>query len=89
MMRAPAMGTVAPQAAPPMAPAAEARSSSAAQTARMNAAKESVQPLLAPDDWLRRIIELRRAGRGAEADEELARFRAAYPNAIIPADALK
>lgn len=89
MMQAPAMGTAAPQAAPPGAAATEARSSNAAQTARMKAFKESVQPSLAPDDWLRRIIELRRAGRGAEADQELARFRAAYPNAIIPADALK
>ena len=89
-MQAPAMGTAAPQAAQPMAPpAAEARSSNARQSARLKAAKESVQPSLAPDDWLRRIIDLRRAGRNAEADDELGRFRAAYPNATIPPEALK
>ena len=40
------------------------------------------------DDWLARIIELRRAGQDAQADTELARFRAAFPDATIPADAL-
>jgi hypothetical protein len=88
-MQAPAMGTIAPQAAPPMAPAAEGRPSTGAPTTRMKAAKEALQPLLAPDEWLRRIVELRRAGRNAEADQELTRFRAAYPNTNVPADALK
>jgi hypothetical protein len=52
----------------------------AAQRARLSAS---------PDDWLRRIIELRRAGKNAQADDELARFRAAFPNVRVPDDAMK
>lgn len=36
------------------------------------------------EPWLRQIAELRAAGRHAEADEELARLRRAYPEAVIP-----
>jgi hypothetical protein len=88
-MQAPPLGKVAPQAAQPMAPAAESRLSNAARSSRANAAKEAVEPLPQPDEWLRRIIELRRAGRNAQADDELARFRAAFPNFAVPAEALK
>jgi len=38
---------------------------------------------------LRRIVELRRAGRKAEADAELTRFQVAFPNVKVPVDALK
>ena len=37
--------------------------------------------------WIDRLIELRRAHRDREADEELALFRAANPNAPVPEDA--
>lgn len=40
----------------------------------------------APEDWLRQIRELRRAGREAEWRAELARFRARYPDYALPAD---
>ena len=71
---APFAKKLAPDEAGPAPPAAEA------SRARRPAS---------PDDWLRRIIELRRAGRGAEADDELTRFRAAFPNVKVPDDALR
>ena len=37
-----------------------------------------------PAAWLADITALRRAGRGAEADVEMRRFRSAYPDYIIP-----
>lgn len=41
-----------------------------------------------PDNWARRIAELRRAGRIAEAEAELKRLRERYPDFKVPADAL-
>jgi hypothetical protein len=41
-----------------------------------------------PDDWIARIIELRRAGRDDEAEAELRRFRERYPHIPVPASAL-
>ena len=40
------------------------------------------------DDWLEKIIKLRREGRHAEADEELKLFRERFPQVRVPADAL-
>jgi hypothetical protein len=37
-----------------------------------------------PAAWLAEISSLRRAGRRAEADVEMRRFRSAYPDYIIP-----
>jgi hypothetical protein len=37
-----------------------------------------------PELWLEDIHALRRAGRSAEADVEMRRFRSAYPDYIIP-----
>lgn len=37
-------------------------------------------PKRTPEEWLRDIEALRRAGRTADADAELARFKAAYPS---------
>jgi hypothetical protein len=71
---APLAKKLAPDEAGPAPPAAEA------SRARRSAS---------PDAWLHRIIELRRAGRGAEADDELTRFRAAFPNVKVPDDALR
>jgi len=43
---------------------------------------------LRAEDWLEKIIKLRKAGRQDEADAELKRFREHYPQVQIPADAL-
>ncbi|MFO1349748.1 MAG: hypothetical protein U1F68_03305 [Gammaproteobacteria bacterium] len=42
---------------------------------------------LSAEDWLKKIIELRRQGRDAEANRELAAFRRQYPHHPIPAAA--
>lgn len=39
-------------------------------------------------DWLEHIVKLRGEGRHAEADAELQRFRARYPDVQVPANAL-
>lgn len=86
--------------APPPPPAAPAPRASDAASAPLRAAprpEEQVrtQPVerrqfdepAAPrplDAWLRQIAALRAAGRDAEADEELARLRRAYTDAVIP-----
>jgi len=81
----------APVATPPRAaaPAAKALLQNRAEPSRPDANANPSQRSASPDDWLRRIIELRRAGRNAEADDELARFRTAFPNVKIPGDALR
>jgi len=82
----------APAAAPPArgaAPAAKALLQKQAEPLQPTTDADRLQRSASPDDWLHRIIQLRRAGRDAQADDELARFRAAFPNAKIPADALK
>jgi len=40
-----------------------------------------------PVTWMRRVIELRRMHRDAEAEEELVRFRAAHPEIAVPQEA--
>lgn len=42
-----------------------------------------------PEAWLQQIRDLRAAGRGAEAAQSLARFRARYPDFTLPDDLLK
>ena len=82
----------APAAAPPpraAAPAAKALLRNQAAPVQSDSDADRLQRSTSPDDWLRRIIELRRARRDAEADDELTRLRAAFPNLKIPADALK
>lgn len=39
-----------------------------------------------PDAWLKHIRDLRAAGRSAEAAQSLARFRARYPDFVLPDD---
>ena len=41
-----------------------------------------------PQAWLKQIRELRAAGRSAEAAQSLARFRARYPDLLLPDDLL-
>ena len=43
---------------------------------------------LRAEDWLEKIIKLRKAGRHDEADAELKRFRERYPQVQVPTDAL-
>ncbi len=43
---------------------------------------------LRAEDWLEKIIKLRKAGRHDEADAELKRFRERYPQVQVPAEAL-
>jgi hypothetical protein len=68
---------------------AKARSSAAAQTLNEAVGADLMRQVESPADWLRRIVELRRAGHDAEADRELTRFRQVYPDTRIPDDALK
>jgi hypothetical protein len=71
----------APQAADRAAPPAE-------PNAIHRSSAESVAPLLrddlSPEDWLKRIAELRREGWHAQADEQYAAFRRRYPGYPIP-----
>ncbi len=48
-------------------------------------AAEPESPVLSPEAWLARIAGLRRIGRTAEADAELARFREHYPDYPVEA----
>jgi hypothetical protein len=48
------------------------------------AAAKLPEATLAPEAWLNRIAELRKEGRGREAQESLAEFRKRYPNYKIP-----
>lgn len=67
--------------AAPSAPAAAPAAASASAPAASAAAAPVVgTPSRSPEEWLAAIEELRRAGRAAEADAELAKFRAAYPD---------
>lgn len=75
-----------PQAA---APLAKPLSQGQGGALGSQAAKEQLQQPASAEEWLRRIIELRRAGRSTQADEELTRFRAAFPNVKVPDDALR
>jgi len=64
-----------------------ALAASAAASAE-SAAADAASPPLRAEDWLDKIIRLRRDGRHAEADAELKQFRERYPQVAIPAEAL-
>jgi hypothetical protein len=79
----PAIATAA--VADASAPVQDAAVPAAKSTARLEAAAEGVTAARAPaqrspEEWLRTIAALRAAGRTAEADAELARYRLAYPD---------
>jgi hypothetical protein len=80
--------------APPSPPAADAglaRPFPAAPRAKAAAGAASAQAAPEPPTaalWLERIVALRHAGRDDDADRELQRLRARYPDVRIPADAL-
>jgi hypothetical protein len=74
---------------PAPAPAAPQRAESAAGVRGADVAS-GTQPIYEsdPDLWSRRIVDLRRTGRTAQADTELRRLRARYPAFKLPAEAL-
>jgi hypothetical protein len=79
-----------PVAAAPAAPEEEhvvgrpvARTKPFADGVARPARQESAQA------WIERIVKLRAAGRDAEADEEVKKFRAQYPQATLPEAALR
>ena len=95
--KAPATAPAAPalsraRMAPAQAPPAPAASSAApTPLGRASAARESAaeEPASSPQNWLRRIVELRRTGLDQQADAELVKFRAAYPDVPVPEAALR
>jgi hypothetical protein len=75
---------VAPRRAEPERAARDAATADATSAAAERRKSEAATPALdaakrTPEQWLRDIEALRRAGRTADADAEMARFRAAYP----------
>lgn len=75
---------------PPARQPAESRAAAmpapAAAVAPM-ALSEQAEATLTPEQWLRRIIEARRAGRHEEADASLVRLVAKHPQLLIPTEA--
>lgn len=62
-------------------------SGASAATAADSVAQPAADPAT-PEAWLQHIRELRTAGRSAEAAQSLARFRARYPDFVLPDDLL-
>ena len=48
---------------------------------------EQTEIALTPEQWLRRIVDARRAGRHDEADASLARFVLKHPAVVVPPEA--
>ena len=48
---------------------------------------EQIEATLTPEQWLRRIIDARLAGRHDEADASLARFISKHPVVVVPPEA--
>ena len=48
---------------------------------------EQTEIALTPEQWLRRIVDARRAGRHDEADASLARFILKHPAVVVPPEA--
>jgi len=70
------------------APGGPARQASDVLARSASAAAVSAATPSTPQQWIERIIELRRAGRQDDADRELAQFRQRNPGYTIPAAAL-
>lgn len=60
---------------------------SSAKSLAAPAAQSAADPAT-PEAWLKHIRELRAAGRSAEAAQSLVRFRARYPDLLLPEDLL-
>ena len=89
------VGAAVQGAAPPAAPAmAERRAAGAsADSARLRAEPGAVdlaqrmiaeEKTLVPADWIKRIIDMRRAGRADDAEASLRRFVERYPGYTVP-----
>lgn len=63
-------------------------SGASSTTAADSVAQPAADPAT-PEAWLQHIRELRSAGRNAEATQSLARFRARYPDVVLPDDLLQ
>jgi hypothetical protein len=59
---------------------------SAAAVASSADKREAGDDAATPEAWLKHIRELRAAGSHAEAAQSLARFRARYPDSVVPDD---
>ena len=75
------------QAAPPSADLRAAAKPALAAAVAPAVLSEQAEATLTPGEWLRRIIEARRAGRHEEADASLVRLVAKHPQLSIPAEA--
>lgn len=64
----------------------EARRLGASGTTAADSAAQPAADPVTPEAWLQQIRELRTAGRNAEAVQSLARFRARYPDVVLPDD---
>jgi hypothetical protein len=79
----------APVSAPAAAASAPAAARSAREQSRDSAADAEARWRSTAGSWIERIVELRAAGRHAEADAELAAWRARHPDLRPPAAALR
>ena len=90
--RAPAALASAKRAEAPAAIAGAPRTDEVSANAVMQGAPATPAPAaaklseaaLTPEDWLKRIAELRKQGREREAEESLAAFKKRYPDYKIP-----
>jgi hypothetical protein len=86
---APTAAPYAGASVPPPAPGIE-KAPTKQFMQRATPARESSRDVVDadPQHWLQRIAKLRDAGENDRADDELARFRQAYPDVPVPASAL-
>ena len=91
------MGAAVQGAAPAPAPVERRAAGATADAARLRVepgVSEAAQRIIAeektlqPADWIRRIIDMRRAGRAEEADASLKRFVERHPGYSVPEAAL-
>jgi hypothetical protein len=88
--RAGAAALPAPKPAEPRESVARADAPRAKLESHADHAPASVvaeENALSPADWVKRIVELRRSGRAAEADASLKRLIARYPDFRVPEEA--
>lgn len=61
-----------------------AKETSTVEALRNDAAPSSARPADAPEQWLKKIGDLLREGKAAQAREQLAEFRKSYPDYRLP-----
>lgn len=62
-----------------------AEKAAVAPGAKLGAGAES-EATLSPEDWVKRILDLRKQGKVKEAEEELRKFRKRYPDYALPVE---